>query len=53
MRIGELMALTPADIDFEEGCIYIPKSFQRLRTKDVITPPKQAEAAQKLEEISL
>ncbi len=40
MRIGELMALTPADIDFEQGYIYISKSYQRLHARDVITPPK-------------
>ena len=40
MRIGELMALTPADIDFEQGYIYVSKSYQRLHARDVITPPK-------------
>ena len=40
MRIGELLALTLADIDFEECRITVSKSFQRLNRKDVITPPK-------------
>ncbi len=40
MRLGELLALTPADIDFEKHTISINKSYQRLGKKDVITPPK-------------
>lgn len=40
MRIGELLALTPSDIDFEEKTIYISKSYQRIDGRDIITPPK-------------
>ena len=40
IRIGELLALTPADIDFEDKTISISKSYQRIDRKDVITPPK-------------
>ena len=40
MRLGELLALTPADIDFEHKTISISKSYQRIDGKDVITPPK-------------
>lgn len=40
IRLGELLALTPADIDFEKRTISITKSYQRLGKKDVITPPK-------------
>lgn len=40
MRLGELLALTLADIDFENRTISITKSYQRLGRKDVITPPK-------------
>ena len=40
MRLGELLALTPADIDFENKTISISKSYQRIDGKDVITPPK-------------
>lgn len=40
MRIGELLALTPADIDFEEKTINISKSYQRIERRDVITAPK-------------
>lgn len=40
MRIGELLALTPQDIDFEKKAIRITKSYQRLQGEDVITDPK-------------
>lgn len=42
MRIGELLALTRADVDVQEGFITISKSCQRSRRGDVITPPKTA-----------
>jgi len=35
-----LLALTPADIDFEEKTISVSKSYQRINGRDVITPPK-------------
>jgi integrase len=40
IRIGELLALTPKDIDFEKKTISISKSYQRLAQRDIITPPK-------------
>ena len=40
VREGELLALTPADFDFEAGTVKISKSYQRLHGKDVITTPK-------------
>lgn len=40
MRIGELLALTPGDIDFENQTISITKSFHVIKGKEVITPPK-------------
>lgn len=40
IRVGELLALTPADIDFEKRTLSINKSYQRLDGKDVITEPK-------------
>ena len=40
MRIGELLALEYADIDFENCRINVNKSYQRLGSQDVITPPK-------------
>lgn len=40
IRIGELLALTPKDIDFAKRTLSISKSYQRLDRKDVITLPK-------------
>ena len=40
IREGELLALTPADFDFENGTITINKSYQRLHGEDLITTPK-------------
>ena len=40
LRLGELLALTPADFDFENKIIYVTKSYQRIKGEDVITPPK-------------
>lgn len=44
LRIGELLALTPSDFDFEKGTVRINKSYQRLKRKDVITDPKTAKS---------
>ena len=40
VRMGELLALTPADFNFETHTLRINKSYQRLHREDVITPPK-------------
>lgn len=40
LRLGEMLALTPADFDFERGTVSITKSYQRIHGKDVVTPPK-------------
>lgn len=40
LRVGELLALTPADFDFEKQTVSITKSYQRINGEDVITPPK-------------
>ena len=40
MRLGELLALNPKDVDLEKRTTSITKSYQRLGKKDVITPPK-------------
>ena len=40
IRVGELLALTPADFDFEKKTLTINKSYQRLKRRDVITSPK-------------
>ena len=40
VREGELLALTPADFDFEKRTVSINKSYQRLNGEDLITTPK-------------
>lgn len=40
IREGELLALTPADIDLDRKTLTVNKSYQRLNGKDVITSPK-------------
>ena len=40
IREGELLALTPADFNFERGTVNINKSYQRINKQDVITTPK-------------
>ena len=40
IREGELLALTPADFDFQKQTLRINKSYQRLNKQDVITTPK-------------
>lgn len=48
MRIGELLALTYEDIDFEMRSITINKSYQRIKGKDMITPPKTPKSNRKV-----
>ena len=40
IREGELLALTPADFNFDKETVTINKSYQRLKGQDVITSPK-------------
>ncbi len=40
IRIGELLALTVADINFMSKTLIISKSYQRIDRRDVITAPK-------------
>jgi len=40
LRIGELMALTGADVDFDKRTITVNKSYHRIHGKDYITTPK-------------
>ena len=46
MRLGELLALTPSDFDFERKTVSISKSYQRIRKKDIITSPKTEKATE-------
>ena len=43
IREGELLALTPADFNFDKETVTINKSYQRLKGQDVITSPKMKE----------
>ena len=40
IRLGELLALTVSDVNFEDGTIRIDESLTRLDGEDIITPPK-------------
>ena len=40
IREGELLALTPSDIDFDKKTLTVNKSYQRIHGEDVITTPK-------------
>lgn len=40
IREGELLALTPADFDFDRETVTISKSYQRIGGRDIITDPK-------------
>lgn len=40
LRVGELLALTGKDFDFENNTLTINKSYQRLGRQDIITEPK-------------
>ena len=40
IREGELLALTPADFNFDDQTVSITKSYQRLKGRDIISPPK-------------
>lgn len=40
MRLGEALALTKSDFDLENKTVRISKSYQRIKGRDVITPPK-------------
>ena len=40
LRVGELLALTSEDFDFEKQTVHINKSYQRIDCEDIITDPK-------------
>ena len=40
LRIGEMLALTPADIDLEKKTLSVTKSLRLIGQEAVITPPK-------------
>lgn len=48
IRLGELLALTPNDFDFDTDTLSITKSYQRLKGKDYITAPKTKRSVRKV-----
>ena len=40
LRIGELLALTPADIDLDAKTLSVTKTFQNIDGREVVTEPK-------------
>ncbi|MGN0684409.1 MAG: tyrosine-type recombinase/integrase [Oscillospiraceae bacterium] len=46
LRLGELLALTKEDFDFENKTVSITKSYQRIEKRDLITPPKTEKSIQ-------
>ena len=48
-RIGELLALTKKDIDFEQNRISITKTYYRTERKDMITEPKTKQSVRVIE----
>lgn len=44
IREGELLALTPADFDFETQMVTISKTYHRTKGEDIITGPKTSKS---------
>ncbi len=40
LRLGELLALTSEDFDFEKKTVRVTKSYQRINGQDIVTDPK-------------
>lgn len=49
IRLGELLALTCDDIDYENSSILINKSYQRLHQVDIISAPKTPTSIRKVD----
>lgn len=47
-RVGELLALTPADVDLEQGTVSISKTYYRRDKQDFITSPKTESSNRKI-----
>ena len=47
-RVGELLALTSEDIDFENGTVNISKTYYRRNQTDYVTPPKTESSNRKI-----
>ena len=48
MREGELLALSPADIDLDNKTISVNRTYQRIEGKDVFTSPKTRKSKRKI-----
>lgn len=48
LRLGEMMALTLADIDLENGVISVTKTYSRMNRRDIITTPKTQSSVRKV-----
>ena len=49
IREGEMLALTPADFNFEKRTVRINKTYQRIHGKDLITSPKTKKSVRTVE----
>ena len=49
LRLGELLALTAGDFDFENKMVRINKSCQRINGVDIITDPKTPKSIRKIQ----
>ena len=49
IREGEMLALTPADLNFEKRTVRINKTYQRIHGKDLITSPKTKKSVRTVE----
>ena len=48
IREGEMLALTPSDLDFTSKTMNINKTFQHINGKDIITEPKTPKSKRKV-----
>ncbi len=48
VRLGELLALMPNDIDFNKCEMYVRHSFRKVRGHDAMTPPKTEKSVRKI-----
>lgn len=48
IREGELLALTPADIDLKRKTISVTKTFQHINGRDLVTDPKTPKSRRKV-----
>ena len=49
MRVGEMLALTKEDINFETNEIHITKTYYRSSGKDIVTTPKTEQSVRRID----